>query len=74
MTDYGPLWVGAVVNAIGQSPYWSSTAIIITWDDWGGWFDHVESIEANPNGYPNNSSPPPNPYDPNELVFACLLL
>jgi len=37
----GPSWVAAVVNAIGNSPYWSNTAIFITWDDWGGWYDHV---------------------------------
>ena len=37
----GPQWVASIVNAVGQSPYWSSTAIFITWDDWGGWFDHV---------------------------------
>jgi phospholipase C len=37
----GPSWVASVVNAIGNSQYWSDTAIIITWDDWGGWFDHV---------------------------------
>jgi phospholipase C len=37
----GPSWVAQVVNAIGKSPYWSSTAIFITWDDWGGWYDHV---------------------------------
>ena len=37
----GPSWVASVVNAIGQSPYWSSTAIFIAWDDWGGWYDHV---------------------------------
>jgi phospholipase C len=37
----GPSWVGSVVNAIGNSPFWANTAIIITWDDWGGWFDHV---------------------------------
>ncbi len=37
----GPSWVAAVVNAIGNSPYWSNTAIIVTWDDWGGWYDHV---------------------------------
>ena len=24
-----------------NSPYWSNTAIFITWDDWGGWYDHV---------------------------------
>jgi len=37
----GPSWVASIVNAIGQSPYWSSTAIFVTWDDWGGWYDHV---------------------------------
>ena len=37
----GPAWVTAIVNAIGKSPYWNSTAIIISWDEWGGWFDHV---------------------------------
>ncbi len=37
----GPSWVASVVNAIGTSQYWKDTAIIITWDDWGGWFDHV---------------------------------
>jgi phospholipase C len=37
----GPSWVASIVNAIGKSPYWKSTAIIVTWDDWGGWYDHV---------------------------------
>jgi phospholipase C len=37
----GPSWVASVVNAIGGSAYWSNTAIILTWDDWGGWYDHV---------------------------------
>lgn len=37
----GPSWVASIVNAIGNSPYWADTAIIITWDDWGGWYDHV---------------------------------
>jgi phospholipase C len=37
----GPSWVASIVNAIGNSAYWSNTAIIITWDDWGGWYDHV---------------------------------
>jgi phospholipase C len=37
----GPSWVAAIVNSIGNSPYWANTAILITWDDWGGWYDHV---------------------------------
>jgi len=44
---WGPSWVAAIVNAIGNSTCvspaanWSNTAILITWDDWGGWYDHV---------------------------------
>jgi phospholipase C len=37
----GPAWVATIVDAIGNSQYWANTAIIITWDDWGGWYDHV---------------------------------
>ena len=37
----GPSWVASIVNAIGNSPYWANTAILISWDDWGGWYDHV---------------------------------
>jgi phospholipase C len=37
----GPSWVTSVVNAIGESKYWQSTAIIIMWDDWGGFYDNV---------------------------------
>jgi hypothetical protein len=47
----GPSWVASIVNAIGNSKctdtvnrrtgtYWQDTAIFITWDDWGGWYDH----------------------------------
>jgi phospholipase C len=39
--DYGPSWVASLVNAIGESKYWDSTAIIIVWDDWGGFYDPV---------------------------------
>jgi phospholipase C len=41
-TGCGPSWVTQVVNAVGNSPYWSNTVIILTWDDWGGWYDHVQ--------------------------------
>jgi phospholipase C len=40
-TDKGPSWVASVVNAVGKSKYWNSTAIVVVWDDWGGWYDHV---------------------------------
>jgi len=65
-TGGGPAWVASVVNAIGNSwtnsnhtcDYWGnnsndSTAIFITWDDWGGWYDHeAPTILASPeSGY-----------------------
>lgn len=37
----GPSWVSSIVNAVGDSQYWWNTAIFVTWDDWGGWYDHV---------------------------------
>jgi phospholipase C len=37
----GENWTVEQVNAIMQSKFWSSTAIFITWDDWGGYYDHV---------------------------------
>ncbi|HEU5479634.1 MAG TPA: alkaline phosphatase family protein [Candidatus Tumulicola sp.] len=40
-SNTGPAWVASVVNAIGQSQYWDSTAIFLMWDDYGGWYDHV---------------------------------
>ena len=47
----GPSWVVAIVNAIGNDThcddgtgYWKDTAIFITWDDWGGWYDHVPPV------------------------------
>ncbi len=39
--DTGPSWVAQIVNAVGESPQWKSTAIIVVWDDWGGFYDHV---------------------------------
>ena len=38
-SNTGPSWVASIVNAIGQSKYWNSTAIFIFWDDYGGWYD-----------------------------------
>jgi phospholipase C len=43
----GPAWVASIVNAIGAATtcdtkgYWADTVILVTWDDWGGWYDHV---------------------------------
>jgi phospholipase C len=38
---YGPSWVSALVNTIGKSKFWDSTAIFVQWDDWGGLYDPV---------------------------------
>jgi phospholipase C len=54
----GPSWVASIVNAVGNSMacdnnagYWDNTAIFITWDDWGGWYDHERpTILAHPEG------------------------
>ena len=40
-SDTGPSWVAAIVNEIGESRFWDSTAVFVTWDDSGGWYDHV---------------------------------
>jgi phospholipase C len=37
----GENWVVEQVNAVMESPYWKSTAIVIVWDDFGGFYDHV---------------------------------
>jgi phospholipase C len=37
----GPAWVSSLVNAVGESKFWDSTAIFVQWDDWGGFYDHV---------------------------------
>jgi phospholipase C len=40
-SKHGPQWVASLVNAVGNSAYWNSTAIFVFWDDYGGWYDHV---------------------------------
>jgi phospholipase C len=41
LVSAGQAYVTTLVNAIMRSPNWSSTAIFLTWDDWGGFYDHV---------------------------------
>ncbi len=36
---FGPSWVTSVVNAVGESKFWNTTAIFVQWDDWGGLYD-----------------------------------
>jgi phospholipase C len=40
-SNTGPAWVTSLVNAVGKSKYWNSTAIFVFWDEYGGWYDHV---------------------------------
>jgi phospholipase C len=41
LVSAGQAYVTTLVNAIMRSPNWNSTAIFVTWDDWGGFYDHV---------------------------------
>jgi phospholipase C len=41
----GSQWTADQVQAVMSSPLWPSTAIFVTWDDWGGWWDHVTPPE-----------------------------
>jgi phospholipase C len=53
----GDAWTRARVQALAHSSLWATTAMIITWDDWGGWYDHVTPPERStwqgggPSGY-----------------------
>ncbi len=47
----GQAYVAGIVNAIARSKYWNSTAIFLSWDDWGGFYDHVAPPKVNALGY-----------------------
>jgi hypothetical protein len=47
----GQSYVTSLVNAVMKSPDWSSTAIFLAWDDWGGFYDHVVPPRVDVNGY-----------------------
>jgi phospholipase C len=47
----GQAYVTAVINAAMKSPDWNSTAIFLSWDDWGGFYDHVAPPHVDHNGY-----------------------
>jgi phospholipase C len=47
----GMAYVTRMVNAVMRSPYWDSSAIFLTWDDWGGFYDHVVPPRVDENGY-----------------------
>ncbi|HWO69500.1 MAG TPA: alkaline phosphatase family protein [Actinomycetota bacterium] len=47
----GQAFVTRVVNAVMRGPLWERSAIFLTWDDWGGFYDHVEPPRVDENGY-----------------------
>lgn len=51
LVSKGQAWVTRVVNAVMRSPDWKHTAIFISWDDWGGFYDHVVPVRVDPFGY-----------------------
>jgi phospholipase C len=49
--SFGQSYVTSLVNAVMAGPDWSSTAIFLAWDDWGGFYDHVAPPSVDQNGY-----------------------
>jgi phospholipase C len=47
----GQAWTTSLINAAMQGPDWNSTVIFLTWDDWGGFYDHVVPPQVDANGY-----------------------
>ncbi|HYK92842.1 MAG TPA: alkaline phosphatase family protein [Thermoplasmata archaeon] len=43
--------VDQVVNPLGSSSYWDSSAVFLTWDDYGGFYDHVAPPQVDSEGY-----------------------
>jgi phospholipase C len=49
--SFGQSYVTSLVNAVMASPDWNSTAIFLSWDDWGGFYDHIAPPSVDENGY-----------------------
>ena len=47
----GQSYVTSLINAAMSGPDWDSTAIFLSWDDWGGFYDHVDPPTVDKNGY-----------------------
>jgi phospholipase C len=50
LVSAGQTYVTGLVNAIMKGPDWNSTAIFLTWDDWGGFYDHMVPPAIDQNG------------------------
>jgi phospholipase C len=51
LVSSGQAYVTKVINAVMRSPDWNSTAIFLSWDDWGGFYDHVKPPTVDAMGY-----------------------
>jgi phospholipase C len=51
LVSAGQSYVTKLINTIMRSPAWRSTAIFLSWDDWGGFYDHVKPPVVNRQGY-----------------------
>jgi phospholipase C len=51
LVSAGQAYVTGLVNAVMAGPDWASTAIFLSWDDWGGFYDHVAPPVVDQNGY-----------------------
>jgi phospholipase C len=51
LVSVGQSYVTSLINTIMQGPEWDSTAIFLSWDDWGGFYDHVTPPTVDQNGY-----------------------
>jgi phospholipase C len=51
LVSRGQAYVTGLINALMRSPDWKSTAIFLSWDDWGGFYDHVVPPHVDENGY-----------------------
>jgi phospholipase C len=51
LVSTGQAYVTRLINAVMQGPDWSSSAIFLTWDDWGGFYDHVRPPKVDALGY-----------------------
>jgi phospholipase C len=49
--SFGQSYVTSLINAAMSGPEWNSTAIFLAWDDWGGFYDHVNPPSVDENGY-----------------------
>ena len=47
----GENWTVNAINAVEQGPDWASTVIVLTWDDYGGFYDHVSPQNVDQLGY-----------------------